>query len=342
MNFLMTAEQLKNELDTLRPLDNEAEARIMQKFRLDWNYHSNNLEGNSLTYGETKALILFGITAQGKPLKDHFEITGHNEAINWILEIVKDETPLTEKFIRELHSLLLKESSYKEAQTPNGKPTRRKIEVGKYKTLPNHVNTVTGEIFYFATPEETPAKMQELIEWFRKEKEKPDVNPVILAALFHYRFIRIHPFDDGNGRVARILMNFILIQFGYPPVIIKTEDKENYYAVLRLADADELEPFIEYITENLVRSLEIMIRGAKGESIEEHNDLDKQLSLFEASLTEKYKKVERVKTKESFQEAFHKSIIPLANTLLETWKKFDRLYIESELIIKVETKHHLE
>lgn len=269
MKALQKAEQLKTDLDDLRPLDSEAEARIMQKFRLDWNYHSNNLEGNSLTYGETKALILFGITAQGKPLKDHFEITGHNEAINWILEIVKDKTPLTEKFIRELHTLLLKETSYKEAKTPEGKPTRRKIEVGKYKTQPNHVLTVTGETFYFAAPEETPAKMQKLLEWFRKEKKKANVNPIILAALFHYRFIRNHPFDDGNGRVARILMNFILMQFGYPPVIIKTEDKENYYAVLRLADAGELEPFIEYITENLIRSLEIMIRGAKGEDIEE-------------------------------------------------------------------------
>ena len=281
MEALEKAEKLKNELDKLRPLDLEAEARIMQKFRLDWNYHSNNLEGNSLTYGETKALILFGITAQGKPLKDHFEITGHNEAINWILEIVKDETPLNEKFIRELHTLLLKESSYKEARTPEGKPTRRKIEVGKYKTQPNHVITVTGETSYFATPEETPAKMHDLIEWFRKEKEKPDVNPIILAALFHYRFIRIHPFDDGNGRVARILMNFILMQFGYPPAIIKTQDKENYYAVLRFADADELEPFIKYITQNLVRSLEIMIKGAKGESIEEPDDLDKELALLE-------------------------------------------------------------
>jgi Fic family protein len=232
---LNKAASLKKELDKLRPLNGEAEARIMQKFRLDWNYHSNNLEGNSLTYGETKALILFGVTAQGKPLKDHFEITGHNEAINWVLEIVKDETPLNEKFIRELHVLLLKETSYKEAKTPSGKPTHRKIEAGKYKTQANHVITVTGETFYFATPEETPAKMQELIQWFREEKEKPDINPIILASLFHYRFIRIHPFDDGNGRVARILMNFILMQFGYPPVIIKTDDKENYYAVLRLA-----------------------------------------------------------------------------------------------------------
>jgi len=86
----------------------EAEARIIQKFRLDWNYHSNNIEGNSLTCGETKALILFGITAQGKPLKDHFEITGHNDAINWVLDLVKSETELTEVFIRELHTLILR------------------------------------------------------------------------------------------------------------------------------------------------------------------------------------------------------------------------------------------
>ncbi len=327
MEILTKAERLKNELDKLRPLDAEAEARIMQKFRLEWNYHSNNLEGNSLTYGETKALILFGITAQGKPLKDHFEITGHNEAINWILEIVKGETVLTESFVRQLHTLLLKETSYKEAQTADGKPTRRKIEVGKYKTQPNHVVTVTGETFYFATPEETPAKMHELIEWFRKEKEKPDVNPIILAALFHYRFIRIHPFDDGNGRVARILMNFILMQFGYPPVIIKTEDKENYYAVLRLADADELEPFIEYITENLVRSLEIMIKGAKGESIKEFDDLDKELALLERKLQFKDKSDRLAKNPQIVSELIEELIVPLINEFIKFSAKFDKFYI---------------
>ncbi len=329
MNALSKSEQLKNELDDLRPLDAEAEARIMQKFRLDWNYHSNNLEGNSLTYGETKALILFGITAQGKPLKDHFEITGHNEAINWVLDVVKDKTPLTEKFIRELHTLLLKESSYKEAQTPEGKPTRRKIEVGKYKTQPNHVITVTGETFYFATPEETPAKMQELVEGFRKEKEKSDVNPIILAALFHYRFIRIHPFDDGNGRVARILMNFILMQFGYPPVIIKTEDKENYYAVLRLADADELEPFIEYIAQNLVRSLEIMIRGAKGEGIDEPEDLDKKLLLLDESIKHIGHEVRKTKNKETLLKIFDFCVNRLTNELVKSCRKFDKFYSQS-------------
>ena len=338
MSVLPQAEQLKSELDSLRPLNSEAEARIMQKFRLDWNYHSNNLEGNSLTYGETKALILFGITAQGKPLKDHFEITGHNEAVNWILEIVKHEMPLTEKFIRELHTLLLKESSYKEALTLEGKPTRRKIEVGKYKTQPNHVLTVTGETFYFAAPEETPAKMHDLIEWFRKEKDKPDINPIILASLFHYRFIRIHPFDDGNGRVARILMNFILMQFGFPPVIIKTEDKENYYAVLRLADADELEPFVQYIAQNLVRSLEIMIKGAKGESIEEPDDLDNELALLERNIRSIGKKIEIQKDKSVVLNIFDDSITPLANEFFIQFRVFDKFYLENHARIIIHNK----
>lgn len=333
METLARVEQLKAELDALRPIDSEAEGRIMQKFRLDWNYHSNNLEGNSLTYGETKALILFGITAQGKPLKDHFEITGHNEAINWVLDLVKGDAELTEVFIRQLHTLLLKESSYRDAQTPDGKPTRRKIEVGKYKTQPNHVLTVTGETFYFASPEETPAKMQELVEWFRKEKVKPDVNPIILAALFHYKFIRIHPFDDGNGRVARILMNFILIQFGYPPVVIKTEDKENYYAVLRLADADELEPFINYIVTNLIRSLEIMIKGAKGAEIEEPEDFDKELALLRQKVKNVGKRIEISKDKSVLSTLFHESIRPLAQRFVEICKKFDDFYIRSEFTL---------
>jgi Fic family protein len=340
MEILEKAEQLKAELDSLRPLDAEAEARIMQKFRLDWNYHSNNLEGNSLTYGETKALILFGITAQGKPLKDHFEITGHNEAINWVLDLVKGETELTEVFIRELHTLLLKESSYKEAVTSEGKPTRRKIEVGKYKTQPNHVITVTGETFYFATPEETPAKMQELIEWFRTEKAKPDVNPIILSALFHYKFIRIHPFDDGNGRVARILMNFILMQFGYPPVIIKTEDKENYYAVLRLADADQLEPFIDYIATNLVRSLEIMIRGSRGESIEEPEDLDKELVLLERKLATLGPPLKVDRNPKSIAHVFESSIRPLLERIKEVCEKFDRFYISSRMILDIDGREN--
>ncbi len=263
MEIFEKVEKLKVELDSLRPLDPETESRIFQELRLDWNYHSNSLEGNTLTYGETKALILFGITAQGKPLRDHFEMTGHNEAVNWVFDLVKDEAELTEVFIRQLHTLVLKEPGFRDAVTSEGARTRRKIEVGKYKTQPNHVITVTGETFYFATPEETPAKMQDLVAWFRSETRKVDINPVVLAALFHYRFIRIHPFDDGNGRVARILMNFILIRFGYPPVIIRTDDKEEYFRVLTLADADQIDPFIEYVASNLGSSLERILQAVR-------------------------------------------------------------------------------
>lgn len=333
MEALEKAQQLKAELDRLRPLDAEAEARIIQKFRLDWNYHSNNIEGNSLTYGETKAFILFGITAGKKPFKDYLEIKGHNEAINWVVDLVKGNTELTQVFIRELHTLLLKESSESFAQTPDGKPTKKLIEVGKYKTLPNHVRTATGEMFYFASPEETPAMMQELIDWYRAEREKPDVNPIILATLFHYRFIRIHPFDDGNGRTARILMNFILMQNGFPPVIIKTEDKENYYGVLHLADVGELEPFIEYIANNLIHSLEIMIKGAKGESIEEPDDLDKELALLDRKLEILGEKANKQFSPEVFSYFLTNTFVPLGNKFIELSKKFERFYSSSDYSI---------
>ena len=172
MKNIIKAQQLKSKLDALRPINKEDELRIMQKFRLDWNYHSNHIEGNSLTYGETKALILFHITASGKPLKEHFEITGHNEAINWVYDIIKQEIPLTEKVIRELHELILHEPYEVNAITPDGNPTKKKIKIGEYKTIPNHVKTITGEIFRFATPEETPAKMQDLMQWLQSNKEK--------------------------------------------------------------------------------------------------------------------------------------------------------------------------
>ena len=285
MIAIQKALELKQVLDSLRPINLEQEKRIMQKFRLDWNYHSNHLEGNTLTYGETKALLLFGVTAQGKPLKDTLEITGHNEAINWVIDVVKKDYPLTENFIRELHSLLLKDS-YKESINEEGKIVSRRISAGKYKSNPNHVLTATGETFYFATPEETPAKMHDLLNWYREKKEEKDANPILIAAEFHYKFIRIHPFDDGNGRTARILMNFILMQFGFPPVIIKTQDKENYFAVLRLADAGNIEAFVNYIAENLNHSLEIMIAGAKSENIEDEDDIQNQISELERKINE--------------------------------------------------------
>ena len=239
---LAEAKRLKAELDALRPLDPAQEARIWQKFRLDWNYHSNHIEGNSLTFGETKALLLHNITASGKPLKDHLEIHGHNEAIHAVLDFVKGGEPLTETFVRQLHQMILRERYEVAAETPDGKPAKRWIEVGQYKTAPNHVRTKTGETFHFAEPFETPAKMHALVDFVNKAMADPEVDGLALAAQVHYQFVVIHPFDDGNGRMARLLMNFILVRYGYPPAIIPTETKEDYFAALRMADGDDL-PF---------------------------------------------------------------------------------------------------
>ncbi len=333
MDAIAEARSLKKELDLLRPLSKDEESRIMQKFRLDWNYHSNHLEGNTLSYGETKALILFNITAQGKPLKDHLEITGHNDAVLWVLEIVKDDRPLTENFIRELHKLILKEPYEVDAITVDGKPTKKKISVGDYKKQPNHVKTQTGEIFRFASPEETPAKMADLIEWYRKEAEREGVNPILLAAEFHYKYIRIHPFDDGNGRTARILMNFILLKFGYPPVIIKTEDKANYFAALQQADAGTITPFVEYIADNLVTSLKLMIKGAKGESIEEPDDVDKEIALLEQRMKGAGEDVKLQKTDETLLAVFNNSVTPLFTYFIEKNRLLGKFYLSAQCFL---------
>ena len=124
--IIYQAALLKEKIDYLT-LAEEIRDIVKQKFRFDCTYHSCALEGNSLTYGETKALLLHGITAQGKPLKDHIEITGHDEAIKWIEELVKGDFPLTENFIRELHTLLLKSPYEVKAITPDGHPTTRRI-----------------------------------------------------------------------------------------------------------------------------------------------------------------------------------------------------------------------
>ena len=331
MTNLEKATLLFKELESLRPLVAEDEQRIMQKFRLDWNYHSNHLEGNQLTFGETKALLLHNITAQGKPLKDHVEMTGHNEAIQWIIEVIKEERPLTENFIRHLHELLLKEPYETAAITPDGQPTTKKVKIGEYKSTPNHVLTKTGEIFRFATPEETPAKMHDLVEWYNAEKTENGKNPIILAAEFHYRFVRIHPFDDGNGRLARMLMNFILMSFHYPPVVIKSEDKENYFSVLQLADSGQFEPFADYIAQNLVHSLELMISGAKGESIEEPDDLEKEITLLSNRVKSLGNKKKTPRNFDDVKRFYIESVGPLFDHYAAKMSIFEKFYLHADL-----------
>jgi Fic family protein len=338
---LKKAKELRDDLDKYRPLTPEMGKRIMQKFRLDWNFHSSHIEGNTLTYGETKALILFGQTAQAKPLKDHLEMSGHDQAIKYLEEVIKEERPLTENFIRELHELILHEPYEVDAITPDGKHTKKLVQVGKYKTTSNHVLTKTGEIFYFATPEETPSKMRDLMKWYTESFYNQKIDYILFASEFHYRFIRIHPFDDGNGRIARLLMNFILMQKGYPPAIIKTEDKENYYSALQQADADHIEYFFNYVCEQVIISLELMIKGAKGEELDEPDDFDKKLALLKSEIeltdSEEFGEERNIK---NIKELTDNLLKPLFISLYDKLSRLEPLFTSSHIIITLDNSEH--
>lgn len=330
--LLERVDQLKVELDSLRPLDTEQEARVMQKFRLDWNYHSNSIEGNSLTYDETIAFLMEGLTAKGKPFKDHLDIKGHNEAINYLMEMIKNHQALTEKAIRELHKVILVEPYKTPAQTQGGVWVEKEVTLGAYKKLPNHVKTPTGEIHYYATPEETPSKMADLMAWLHEEQEKQELPPLIIAAIFHYRFVAIHPFDDGNGRMSRLLMNLLLMQAGYPPVVIKQEERNLYYNALRQADSGDMEAFVEFIGGNLVHSLEIYLKGAKGESIEDEGDLDKEIALLKISLSGEKELVP--KSQSIITALLLKTFLPLFQDIQRQSSKLDDLFFTVSGIVR--------
>jgi Fic family protein len=335
MSNLELAVELKAQLDALRPLNPEQEKRIWQKFRFDWNYHSNNIEGNSLTFGETKSLLLHNITAQGKPLKDHIEITGHNEAIDALVELTRGDAPLTESFVRQLHALILRERYQVDAITAEGTPTRRWIEVGQYKTGQNHVQTVTGEIFRFTEPMDVPAKMHTLLQTINELQAPSSAEVVLIAAKAHYDFVLIHPFDDGNGRMARLLMNLILIKYGFPPAIIKTEDKANYFSALRQADGGQLDVFVEYIAECVCASMQIMLAGARGESIEEPNEQDRQVKMLARLLEERTPRLTTTRSRDVLIAFFDLSFAPLSRKLHQLLVKFAPMYLENQVRVLV-------
>ena len=142
MGALWAISQLKEELDSLRPLPTSVVAQVEQKLRLESNYHSNAIEGNTLTLGETRSLILHGLTAHGKPIRDHLDIEGHDTAVKAIEVAVQNDDELNEVFIRNLHRVLLKEPYEMPAVTPDGGQTKRTITIGDYKTVPNNVVNV--------------------------------------------------------------------------------------------------------------------------------------------------------------------------------------------------------
>lgn len=285
-DVLKKVDNLKEELNSLGEISSENEKKLWNKLRLEWNYNSNHIEGNTLTYGETKLLLMFGQTNGNHKVRDLDEMRAHDVAVNLVKDwSIDNDYVLSERDIRDLNKTILVQDFWKDSVTPSGEKSRRKIKVGNYKEFPNSVITPTGELFEYASPTDTPILVSELIEWYRNDTA--DLHPVIVAATLHYRFVRIHPFDDGNGRISRLLMNYHLMRNGFPPIVIKSADKPNYFLALNRADTGDLDSFVEYIGKELVWSLELNIKAVRGEKLEEEDDFRKKVAVLNKKLTSK-------------------------------------------------------
>ena len=255
----------------LQPLAADYERRLWQRLRIEWNYNSNHIEGNTLTYGETLLLLIHGRTRGEHLMREYEEMRGHDVAIELVRTLAQEARPLTEGDVRDLNRIVLKEGFWRVAQTPDGEQTRKWIEPGRYKTTANHVLTTTGEVFQFATPEATPGAMVDFVLWLRGELEAPTLPLPTLLARAHHEFIHIHPFDDGNGRVVRLLLNYVLLRAELLPIVVKSRDRRGYLTAIALADVGDLMPLASYFEALIAWSLALGIEAA-GRLIEFESD----------------------------------------------------------------------
>lgn len=330
-NLLQQIDGLKKELEGLQSIEAEFQRKLDRKFRLEFNYNSNHLEGNTLTYGETELLLYFDQTKGDHTMREYEEMQAHDLALKLVKEWAEDlERPLSEADIKELNKVILVKPFWKDAITPDGQGTRRQIMVGEYKKYPNSVRLQNGELFDYASPTDTPIKMGELIQWFRSACEKGEMHPVELAARLHHQFVLIHPFDDGNGRISRLLMNYVFWRFGFPLIVIKSSDKQNYLRALNRADVGEMEFFVEYVGKQVLWSLELSVKAAKGESVEEVDDVDKELELLRRELNSKKTSIDKKGDYQSIVEAIENNIIPICALLEGKLEPLHEFFLEKE------------
>lgn len=207
-----TIDSLKNKLDAQRPLSPSIIKNLQEDLILRWTYHSNAIEGNTLTLLETK-VVLEGITVGGKALREHFEAINHRNAIYYVEDIIKKEEPFSEWQIRNIHQLILKNIDDENA----GRYRQQNVLIsGATNTPPDY--TLLND------------KMAQFIDWYNTEADL--IHPIARAAKVHADFVSIHPFIDGNGRTSRLLMNLELMKAGYPPCVITVENRLAYYKAL--------------------------------------------------------------------------------------------------------------
>ena len=249
-NIIKKIDVLQKSINEYRPFNNEILDSLQEHLRVAWTYNSNAIEGNTLTYGETAFFLREGLTSEGRPLKDYLEAENHAKAIDYLQDIAKEKKQISESFIRQLHSLLLKGITHTIAKGADGKLIHKPLTPGKYKIRPNHVLTISGNIHNYIDPIHVQSEMEKLIAWYKKEK---NIHPIEKASIFHHKFVSIHPFDDGNGRMSRLLMNLILMSYGYPPCIIRNTNRRKYLQSLEEVDSSgKYDSFIHFIASELL------------------------------------------------------------------------------------------
>ncbi len=234
---------------------------VEEKLLIEWTYNSNAIEGSTLTQGETLFFLKSGLTVEGKPFKDFIDAKNHTEAIEFLYDVVKNNREISTSLIKEFNAFLLSGIKSTPAINRNGNKTEKKATPGEYKKLPNHVLQHDGTIHKYVEPIQVASEMDMLCQWIKANIGK--THPVIVASVVHYNMVRIHPFDDGNGRGARILMNLILIEKGFPPAIIKNENRRKYIEALSEADKGNLNKFTEFIAESCIDTQKSVLDNLK-------------------------------------------------------------------------------
>ena len=227
----------KIELDEHRPFPREIVRKLRERMEIEYTYNSNAIEGNTLTHRETQLVIREGITIGGKSLRDHLEAKNHPRAIKYI-ETLKDRAPKESDILR-VHEIIF--SGILE-------------NAGNYR---NSQVFIEGSNYTLPPALEVPNLMSDLIKWLKTNPN--ELRPIEIAAIFHYKLAAIHPFDDGNGRIARLLMNLLLIKHGYPFTIVRTYDRRRYYDTLKKADNGNLKPFVNFIARCVEESLDLYL-----------------------------------------------------------------------------------
>jgi len=246
----------KQLLDSHRPLPAEKVRKLREALEIEFTYHSNAIEGNRLTFRETQLVIREGVTIGGKSVRDHLEARNHPRAISYV-ESLKDRD-LMENDVLALHGIIF--SGILESAG-----SFRKSQV-----------FIEGSDYLPPPAFEVPVLIKELLECLRKNPE--ELRPVEVAAVFHHRFVSVHPFDDGNGRVARLLMNLLLIKQGYHFTVVRNYDRRRYYDTLRRADGGDLKPFVNFIGRCVEESLDLYLSA-----VEPTNEKKQFLSLADAA-----------------------------------------------------------